>query len=254
MAILVPTFFIIGCQAPERNSAADPGATPDAATRGGGETSASSASRPSGGRKVVLFVGTSLTAAHGLDPDLGFPARIQEKIDSAGLPYEVVNAGVSGETSRDARARMRWLLAQPFDVLVLETGANDMLRGTSLRSLRENVQAIVDTVRQVRPGARIVLAGMIAPPNLGPEYGEEFRAIYPDIAREEELALVPFLLDGVGGQPEMNLGDGIHPNERGHRRVAENVWPVLEPVLRDTASASAGAAGAAASEAPDDAG
>ncbi|HEU0054097.1 MAG TPA: arylesterase [Longimicrobium sp.] len=180
----------------------------------------------------MLFVGTSLTAAYGLDPDLGFPARVQEKIDSAGLPWEAVNAGVSGETSRDARARMGWLLGQDFDVMVLETGANDMLRGTSLASLRQNLQAIIDTVRQAKPGTTIVLVGMLAPPNLGPEYTRDFEAVYRETAEKNGLPLIPFLLDGVGGHPELNLGDGMHPNERGQRVVAQNVWKVLEPVLR----------------------
>jgi acyl-CoA thioesterase-1 len=185
---------------------------------------------------VVLFVGTSLTAALGLEPEQGFPARIQAKIDSAGLPFEVVNAGVSGETSTGARGRMRWLLNQPFDVLVLETGANDMLRGTSLHRLRENLEAIVDTVKEARPEARIVLAGMVAAPNLGERYGRDFRAVYTEVARGDTLPLVPFLLEGVAGDPELNLGDGIHPNERGHRILAENVWRVLEPVLREEAA------------------
>ena len=235
LAILVPILFIIGCGGGERNSpsAGDEASAPS--ERGDASASAPS-SGTSGDRKVVLFVGTSLTAALGLDPEQGFPARIQEKADSAGLPFEMVNAGVSGETSRDARGRIGWLLAQPFDVLVLETGANDMLRGTSLRALRENMQAIVDTVRAVRPDARIVLAGMMAPPNLGPEYTGEFESLYREVAGENDLPLIPFLLEGVGGDPEMNLGDGIHPNEQGQRRVAENVWRVLEPVLREEAA------------------
>jgi acyl-CoA thioesterase-1 len=233
LKILVPTLFIIGCQAGERNSA------PPA--EGGGESAPSAEApartgAPAGDRKVVLFVGTSLTAALGLEPEQGFPARVQEKIDAAGLPFEVVNAGVSGETSTGARARIGWLLKQPFDVLVLETGANDMLRGTPLTRLRGNIDAIVDTVRQVRPDARIVLTGMLASPNLGADYARDFRAVYTEVAREDSLPLVPFLLEGVAAIPEMNLGDGIHPNERGHRRVADNVWKVLEPILREEAA------------------
>ncbi|HEX8690845.1 MAG TPA: arylesterase [Longimicrobium sp.] len=227
LRVLVPAFFIIGCRAGERQ--------PADGARGAADPEPPAA--PAGERRVVLFVGTSLTAALGLEPEQGFPALIQEKIDSAGLPFEVVNAGVSGETSTGARGRMRWLLNQPFDVLVLETGANDMLRGTSLRRLRENLEAIVDTVKEARPGARIVLAGMVAAPNLGERYGRDFRAVYADVAREDTLPLVPFLLEGVAGNPELNLGDGIHPNERGHRILAENVWRVLEPVLRAEASA-----------------
>jgi acyl-CoA thioesterase-1 len=230
--ILVPTLFIFGCRAEERKPAAA-GDGSGAVERTAG---ASDGEAASGERRVVLFVGTSLTAALGLEPEQGFPARIQEKIDAAGLPFEVVEAGVSGETSSGARSRMGWLLNQPFDVLVLETGANDMLRGTSPGRLRENIQAIIDTVRQVRPDARIVLAGMVAAPNLGEQYGREFQAIYRDVARGDSVALVPFLLDGVAANPELNLGDGIHPNERGQQRVADNVWKVLEPVLREAAT------------------
>ncbi|HEX8244388.1 MAG TPA: arylesterase, partial [Longimicrobium sp.] len=155
----------------------------------------------------------------------------------AGLPFEVVNAGVSGEVSAGARDRVaKWLVKQPFDVMVLETGANDMLQGLSLAALRRNLQAIVDTVKKSRPGATIVLAGMVAAPNLGEPYGRQFRAIYTDVARQDSLPLIPFLLDGVAGNPDLNLGDGIHPNERGQRIVAQNVWKVLEPVLRAQAA------------------
>jgi acyl-CoA thioesterase-1 len=183
-------------------------------------------------RRAVLFLGTSLTAAYGLDPEQGYPARIQEKIDSAGLPYEVVNAGQSGETSAGARNRIGWLLEQPFDVLVLETGANDMLRGSDVDSLGTNLQAIIDTVRSRRPDAAIVLAGMMATPNLGEAYGRRFNELYPAVARRNNLPFIPFLLEGVGGQPELNLEDGVHPNERGQEIIAATVWRTLEPVLR----------------------
>jgi acyl-CoA thioesterase-1 len=238
--ILVPTFctLILGCRAGDRkpSAAASDGAPAAAANDGSAEDPTGSAARTAE-RRVVMFVGTSLTAALGLDPDLGYPARIQAKIDSAGLPFEVVNAGVSGEISEQARDRVaRWLVKQPFAVMVLETGANDMLRGQSLRALRSNVEAIVDTVRKARPDARIVLAGMVAAPNLGETYAREFGSIYTDVARDDSLALIPFLLDGVAGNPDLNLGDGIHPNERGQRILAQNVWRVLEPVLREEAA------------------
>ncbi len=214
---------MIGCAAEERKP--DPAADAAAAAAPAGEE-----------RRVVLFVGTSLTAAYGLDPEEGYPARVQEKIDSAGLPFEVVNAGVSGETAAGARRRVEWLLRQPFQVLVLETGANDMLRGSDLDSTRADIQAIVDRVKAERPQARVVLAGMMAPPNLGPRYAEGFREMYPQIARSNGLPIIPFLLEGVAGQPELNLPDGIHPNARGQRRVAANVWRTLEPVLRAEAA------------------
>lgn len=185
----------------------------------------------------MLFLGTSLTAGLGLPTEQAFPARIQAKIDSAGLPFRVVNAGVSGETSAGALRRLDWLLRQPFDVLVLETGANDMLRGADLDSTRANIQTIVDRVRDARPGVRIVLVGMLAPPNLGPEYTGRFRDLFPQVAAQNDLPLVPFLLEGVGGVPELNLPDGIHPNAEGQRIVADNVWEVLEPELEAAAAA-----------------
>lgn len=184
---------------------------------------------------AVLFLGTSLTAGLGVDPEDAYPALVEARIDSAGLPFRVVNAGSSGETSAGALRRLDWILRQPFDVLVLETGANDMLRGADPDSTRANLRRIVERVRAERPDTRIVLAGMMALPNLGREYGEEFQAVYPELAREYGLPLVPFLLEGVGGVPEMNLPDGVHPNEEGHRRVAQTVWATLEPVLREEA-------------------
>jgi acyl-CoA thioesterase-1 len=238
--------MILGCGTEDRkpssgnrqDTTANPQDTTGAgAVNDGSREDSTGAAAQAADRRVVMFVGTSLTAALGLDPSLGYPARVQAKIDSAGLPFEVVNAGVSGEVSRQARDRVaRWLVKQPFDVMVLETGANDMLQGLSLAALRSNIQAIVDTVRKARPGARIVLAGMYAAPNLGERYGNQFHAIYTDVAQQDSVPLIPFLLDGVAGHQELNLGDGIHPNERGHRIVAQNVWRVLEPVLREQAA------------------
>jgi len=182
-------------------------------------------------RHPVLFVGTSLTAGLGLDPDSAYPALIQRKIDSAGLTFHVVNAGVSGETSAGARARMGWLLRQPFDVMVLETGANDGLRGTPVSETRANIQAIVDTVRAVRPGVRIVLVQMEAPPNLGSRYTRAFHETFPLLAEKNGLTLLPFLLDSVAGHPALNQSDGMHPNDVGEKIVAENMWRGLEGVL-----------------------
>ncbi len=180
---------------------------------------------------TVLFVGTSLTAGLGLDPDSAYPALIQRKIDSAGLPFHVVNAGVSGETSAGALGRMDWLLRQPFDVMVLETGANDGLRGTPASETRANIQAIIDTVRRLRPAARIVLVQMEAPPNLGARYTKAFHETFPLLAERNHVTLLPFLLDHVAGHPALNQGDGMHPNDDGEKIVAENVWRGLAPVL-----------------------
>jgi acyl-CoA thioesterase I len=193
--------------------------------------SASPARARADDRRVVLFVGTSLTAGYGVDPDDAFPARIQRKIDRAGLRYRVVNAGVSGETSAGARRRIEWLLRQPVAVLVLETGANDGLRGQDPEATRENIQAIFDEARRQHPPPKLVLVAMEALPNYGEDYRKRFRAIYPQLAKANGAKLVPFLLDGVAGDPRLNQADGIHPTAEGHARVAENVWKVLDPVL-----------------------
>jgi len=182
-------------------------------------------------RPVVLFVGTSLTAGLGLDPSEAYPALIQEKIDEAGLRYRVVNAGVSGETSAGARSRIGWLLRQPVAVLVVETGANDGLRGQEPGATRDNLQAILDEARRQTPPPKLVLAAMEALPNYGQEYRRRFRAIYPELAKASGATLVPFLLEGVAGDPRLNQPDGIHPTAEGQKVVAENVWRVLRPVL-----------------------
>jgi len=181
---------------------------------------------------VVLFLGTSLTAGQGLDPEEAYPALIQKKIDAAGLGYRVVNAGVGGDTSADALGRIDWLLRQQVDVLVVETGANDALRGQDPAATRRNIRAILDKARAHSPAPRLVLVGMEAPRNLGADYVRRFHLIYPSLARETGAALVPFLLEGVGGVESLNQADGIHPTAAGHQKMAETVWRVLEPVLR----------------------
>ena len=190
---------------------------------------------PAGERARVVFLGTSLTAGLGLDPEQAYPAVIQRKIDSAGLPFEAVNAGVSGETSAGARRRIDWLLRQPVSVLVIETGANDGLRGLQVDSLRANIQFIIDEARKLSPPPAIVLLGMRAPPNLGLGYARRFREVYPELAEENDLPLVPFLLEGVAGMGGLNQADMIHPTAKGQQRMADVVWKVLEPVLRRAA-------------------
>jgi acyl-CoA thioesterase-1 len=187
---------------------------------------------PGARRGTILFVGTSLTAGLGLDPDSAFPALIARKLDSAGYHYDVVNAGVSGETSAGALRRIDWLLRQPFDVLVLETGANDGLRGQSVDAMRRNIEALLDRVRQARPGATLVLVQMEALPNFGSRYTAAFHNVFPEVAQKYHVTLAPFLLAGVAGKPELNQPDGIHPNLAGERIVADNLWRSLEPVLR----------------------
>ena len=183
--------------------------------------------------KTILFFGNSLTAGYGLEPSQAFPALIQERIDSLGLNYRVINSGLSGETSAGGKSRITWVLREKVDVFVLELGANDGLRGIELESTRQNLQAIIDTVKTKNPEAKIVIAGMQIPPNMGQEYTAKFRMIFQDLAQKNNTALIPFLLEGVGGIRELNLPDGIHPTPEGHKIVAENVWKTLEPVLQE---------------------
>lgn len=182
--------------------------------------------------KTIIFFGNSLTAGYGLSPSQAFPALIQAKIDSLGLPYTVVNAGVSGETSSGGASRIDWILRQPPDVFVLELGANDGLRGIPVSQTKESLQTIIDKVKQKNPAAKLVLAGMQLPPNMGQQYGSAFRNLYPELAEKNGMTLIPFLLEGVGGEVKLNQEDGIHPTAEGHYIVAQNVWRQLEPLLQ----------------------
>ena len=181
--------------------------------------------------KRLLFFGNSLTAGYGVEPEEAFPALVGHQIDSLKLGYEVINAGLSGETTAGGRSRVGWILRRPVDVFVLELGGNDGLRGLPLAATRQNLQGIIDTVRRRSPGAQIVLAGMQIPPNLGPAYAADFKALYREIATKNKLVLIPFLLEGVGGDRALNQPDGIHPTPTGHRIVARTVWGVLQPLL-----------------------
>jgi acyl-CoA thioesterase-1 len=183
--------------------------------------------------KTLLFFGNSLTAGYGLDPSQAFPALIQERIDSLHLPYKVINSGLSGETTAGGKSRIGWVLREKVDVFILELGGNDGLRGIDVESTRQNLQAIIDTVKAKNPETRIVLAGMQIPPNMGTEYTARFRGIFAELAEKNNTGLIPFLLENVGGIPSLNLPDGIHPTAEGHKIVAENVWRVLQPVLTD---------------------
>ena len=182
--------------------------------------------------KTIVFFGDSLTAGYGLDnSNDAYPALIQATIDSLQLNYTVVNSGLSGETTSGGRSRIDWVLNQNVDVFVLELGANDGLRGITLSETRENLQAIIDAVKAKYPTATIILAGMQLPPNLGQEYTAEFKTIFDELAEINQLEIIPFLLKDVGGIPNLNLADGIHPNEDGQKIVAKNVWEVLGPLL-----------------------
>lgn len=191
---------------------------------------------------IVLVVGTSLTAGLGVDPSDAYPARLQERVDAAGLPFRVVNAGVSGETSAGALARMDWLLQQHPDVLIVETGANDGLRGLDADALERNLTAIVERARAAVPGISIAIVQMEAPPNLGRSYTQRFRAAYGNVAEAEGVALLPFPLMDVAGIDSLNQPDGIHPTPRGHRLMADALWPALEPLLREAAATARPAA------------
>ncbi|MET4142980.1 arylesterase [Pedobacter sp. UYP1] len=181
--------------------------------------------------KHILFFGTSLTAGLGINPEQAFPALIQQKIDSLHLPYKVINGGLSGETSAAGKSRINWLLKQPIDIFVLELGANDGLRGVPIEETAANLQAVVDQVKKKYPKAKLMLTGMQMPPSMGEKYTKAFAAIFPALAKKNNMDFLPFLLKNVGGIPRLNQKDGIHPTPEGHKIVAENVWAKLKPEL-----------------------
>ena len=212
-----------------------PGEPPAGAADDGSDSTmvvGSSAEVPSDERPVVVFLGTSLTAGLGLERESdGYVAQLSEMADSAGKAFRAVNAGVSGETSAGGLRRLDWVLREPLDVLVVELGANDGLRGQDPMALATNLSTIIQRARTRYPDVVVILAGMEAPPNLGERYTGAFRQVFPAVADAEQVALIPFLLAGVAGVPELNQDDRIHPTPEGHRMVAENAWTVLGPVL-----------------------
>lgn len=181
--------------------------------------------------KRILFFGDSITAGLGVDKQQAFPALIQDRIDSLGLNYEVVNGGLSGETSAGGLRRISWVMQRPVDIMVLELGGNDGLRGIDLSSTKQNLQGIIDAALAENPDMKIIIAGMQVPPNLGQEYTQEFSDLYPELAEENDLPLIPFLLQEVGGNPELNQPDGIHPTAKGHKIIAETIWETLKPII-----------------------
>jgi acyl-CoA thioesterase-1 len=183
-------------------------------------------------KRTVLFLGTSLTAGLGLDPDSAYPQQIQRKIDASALPYQTVNGGVSGETSAGLLRRLDWVLQAPAAVIVVETGANDGLRGQPVAGTRATIGQILTRIHTERPEAQVVLVQMEAPTNLGAEYTRAFHAMFPALAKEHGVTLMPFLLDGVAGRQQFNQADGVHPNNVGERMVTENVWKAVEPLLK----------------------
>ena len=181
--------------------------------------------------KTILFFGDSLTAGYGLSPEEAFPALIETQMNKEGKKVKAINAGLSGETSAGGLSRIDWVLRQPIDIFVLELGANDGLRGLPLDQTKKNLQAIIDKVKAKYPKVKIVLAGMMVPPNMGKSYTDEFKKIYPTLAERNKATLISFLLDGVGGNEKLNQADGIHPNVEGHKIVAKNLIKYFEKLL-----------------------
>jgi len=218
-------FFIgIGCG----NDGTTPSKKPQAATE---TPTVAKESTPTNKKKSIVFFGNSLTAGYGLDPEQSFVYLIQQKLEELELPYQTVNAGLSGETTAGGNSRIDWILRQPIDVFVLELGGNDGLRGIDPSSSFKNLQSIIDKVKTKYPDAKILLAGMEAPPNMGDTFTSEFRAMYPKLAKTNNTALIPFLLDKVGGIPELNQPDGIHPTAKGNEIIMETIWKYLQPML-----------------------
>lgn len=192
-----------------------------------------SAQNANGGKMRIVILGDSITAGYGLDPQEAYPAVLQQKIDAATLPYTVSNAGVSGDTTAGGLRRITWALGKEgADVLVIALGGNDGLRGIAPEQTEKNLQGIADKARQKNPEMKIVIAAMQMPDNMGAEFTSKFREVFPKVATEKKAGLVPFLLEGVGGVDELNQADRIHPTAEGQKKVADNVWKVLEPVLK----------------------
>jgi acyl-CoA thioesterase I len=222
---------LLACGGDNKGASARPDSSVAAAPAGVSVAPAESAVASSSAR-TVLFLGTSLTVGLGLDPDSAYPQQIQRKIDAAGLPYQTVNAGVSGETSAGLLRRLDWVLQNPAAVIVVETGANDGLRGQPVEGTKASIGAILTRIAKERPEAKVLLVQMEAPPNLGADYTRAFHAMFPAVAAEHRVVLLPFLLDGVAGHTELNQGDGVHPNDVGEKIVVGNVWKGLEPILK----------------------
>ncbi|OCX53122.1 arylesterase [Mucilaginibacter sp. PPCGB 2223] len=183
--------------------------------------------------KNILVFGDSLTAGYGLDDPASesYPAVLQGKIDSAKLPYHIINGGLSGETSAGGKNRIDWLLKQKTDVFILELGANDGLRGVPVSETAKNLQTIIDKVKAKYPQAKLVLAGMMVPPNMGADYSSAFKTVFPQLAEKNKMILIPFLLQNVAGIKQLNQADGIHPTATGAKIVAQNVWSKLKGIL-----------------------
>jgi acyl-CoA thioesterase-1 len=228
--------FLTGACGSGESTSAPPPAAADVAADVAQPPTPTSDQRRLASRPRIVALGDSLTAGLGLSPDEAYPKLLQQRLDAAGLPFEVVNAGVSGDTSAGGLRRLDWALDGEVQVLVVALGGNDALRGLPADDLRKNLGTIIERARG--RGIDVVLAGMEAPPNFGSAYTRAFRRVYPDLAKTYDVALVPFLLDGVAGVASLNQGDGIHPTAEGARRLADNIWAVLEPIARRRAARS----------------
>ncbi|MDX1684746.1 MAG: arylesterase [Saprospiraceae bacterium] len=235
--IFLITALLAGCQ-PAENS--DQRANPKQEVE---NPDPSTDSRNKKDRIYVVFFGNSLTAGYGLEESESFTALVQERTDSLGWPVEIINAGLSGETTSNGKNRIDWVLRQPIDIFVLELGGNDALRGLDVTNVRQNLEAIIKKVRQKSPDTRIVIAGMEAPPNMGPDYVQAFESIYPELAEKYDTELIPRFLKDVGGVPELNMEDRIHPNAEGQKILFRNVWEVLKPVIQNEMKSTDGYSG-----------
>ena len=230
-ALLLAVFFGCGTDG-NANGATNSRETKNNMSAVKGAASSTVASAQKGIRTpVVLFFGTSLTAGLGLDPEQAFPSLIEKKARDEGLPIKAINAGLSGETSAGAVRRIDWVLRSPADLVVIEVGANDALRGLSTDAARSNLEQVIASVKAKQPRAQLALIQMEAPPNYGRAYTQSFRSIYSDVARKEGIPLLPFLLNGVAGISRLNQPDGLHPNLSGERIVADNLWKSLRPII-----------------------
>lgn len=230
------TLFLGGCQAKTGPKTASPTNEQDTVVPASSDVSEEKVNNG------ILFFGDSITAGYGIDSEKAFPALVQEKIDSLGWGFEVVPSGVSGETSAGGRERIDWVMHEGIDVLVLELGGNDGLRGVEPAETKRNLAKIIERARQIQPDLRVLLAGMQVPPNMGSAYTEKFKAVYPSLADEKGVVLIPFVLKGVGGVASLNQPDGIHPTAKGHKVIAETVWDYLQPVLAEVREGKANAA------------
>ena len=235
LVLLLSVLLVTACESEEtRRVSVEPTPSDSAVSALQDSLARDSASR----EKNILVLGNSIAAGYGVSQQQAFPAVLQQKIDSLGLNYNVINAGLSGETTAGGLRRLPWLLRQRIEVLIIELGGNDGLRGVDPAVTKKNLSAIIDTARAHYPETEILLSGMRLPPNLGPEYTERFRSLYPELAKEKNVTLIPFILDDVGGVDSLNQDDGIHPTAQGQRIVAQNVWDKLKPILTDGSDAS----------------